>query len=217
MEDKVKLSLQYLRLKQNYKALLSEVSHDLASPLGYLKFSTDILVNQIDDDANKDLKETARVISSSTSKLTSEAKQIVENGRTQLNSNYLATVSLKDVLQESLYYSGFQPISGVLKGDLEIPLKDGVELQKYILSSLLSIPAKLELQLESIETEKHKKGYKLSLNFYEHSKIEITKFKNEILKLDSQPLYASVTEYLNLKIISSVENEKNIKVNLLFD
>lgn len=217
MEDKVKLSLHYLRLKQNYKALLSEVSHDLASPLGYLKFSTDILVNQIDDAANEDLKETARVISSSTSKLTAEAKQIVENGKTQLNSNYLATVSLKDVLQESLDYSGFQPISGVLKGNLEIPMKDEVELQKYIVSSLLSIAAKLELQLESIETEKHKKGYKLSLNFHEQSNIELTKLKNEILKLDSQPLYASVSEYLNLKIISSVENEKNIKVNLLFD
>ena len=73
LQRQVEISLLFLSLKAEYKSLLSKVSHDLASPLSYLKFSSEILQSQISSNSQEDLIETGRVISSSTTLLSEQA------------------------------------------------------------------------------------------------------------------------------------------------
>jgi signal transduction histidine kinase len=215
LEDKAGLLLEHLKLRQSFRTLLSDVSHDLASPLGYLKFSTEILLTQLGKKASEDLTETARVISSSTSKLSEEANQLVENGKLNLNPSK-TQILLVDLVESSINLSGIKPDIKLIKGNSDIKLQnEEAELYTYILCSILNTLTKLELELKSIKAEKCKDDFNLKLQLSENSK-ELDRLKKEVKRLNNKLIFTSVMDYLGANIVFSKENDNSIEVNLIF-
>jgi len=118
LQRQVEIILLYLSSKAEYKSLVSKVSHDLASPLVYLKFSSEILQSQIGSNSQEDLIETGRVISFSTIKLSEEANQLVTEGKSTLHLTELPKISLRELLSSSLDLLKLDEKSINLKGKL---------------------------------------------------------------------------------------------------
>jgi light-regulated signal transduction histidine kinase (bacteriophytochrome) len=97
LELRAESQIKVLNVIEEYKSLIFKVSHDLTSPLGYLKFSTTILESQIKSNYDDNLKETSRVIASSTSKLSNESKTIIEEAKAKLESFSPKKIDIKKV------------------------------------------------------------------------------------------------------------------------
>jgi len=200
LQRQVEISLLFLSLNAEYKSLLYKVSHDLASPLSYLKFSSEILQSQIGSNNREDLIETGRVISSSTTKLSEEANQLVTEGKSILHLTELPKTSLIELLTSSLDLMKFNEKSINLKGNLTAKVVDFPELYHYLLFSLINELRKIEFQLNSIEVIPCRKDLKITLSGDLSQPIDDSKMDTIMNDLKQQPLFHSILEVLQSDI-----------------
>ena len=200
LQRQVEISLLFLSLKAEYKSLLYKVSHDLASPLSYLKFSSEILQSQIGSNSQEDLIETGRVISSSTTILSEEANQLVTEGKSTLHLTELPKTSLIELLTSSLDLLKLDEKSINLKGDLTAIVVNFPELYHYLLFSLIKELTKIEFQLISIEVIPCRKDLKITLSGDLSQPIDDSKMDTIMNDLKQQPLVHSILEVLQSDI-----------------
>ena len=200
LQRQVEILLLFLNLKAEYKSLLSKVSHDLASPLSYLKFSSEILQSQIGSNSQEDLIETGRVISSSTTILSEEANQLVTEGKSTLHLTELPKTSLIELLTSSLDLLKLDEKSINLKGDLTAIVVNFPELYHYLLFSLIKELTKIEFQLISIEVIPCRKDLKITLSGDLSQPIDDSKMDTIMNDLKQQPLVHSILEVLQSDI-----------------
>lgn len=206
--------MKYIRLQSDYKMLLSEVSHDISTPLNYLKLSTDILQSQIDPNADPDLKETVRVISSSTSKLNEEAQQIVEHSKSKLKAPETPSTVKTNLLFSSALL-GIKLNPEMLQGRYETVLKKNADAYKYLFSALMQVIRNLELDIHTIAIEKCQNDLNVKLDFFEHSTVEVLRIKREVSTMINKELLSSVMNYLKAEILISKGENKSIRLNLI--
>jgi signal transduction histidine kinase len=200
LQRKVEMSLLFINLKAEYKSLLNKVSHDLASPLSYLKFSSEILQSQIGSNSQEDLIETGRVISSSTTILSEEAKQLVTEGKSSLHLTELQKTSLIELLTSSLDLLKLDEKSINLKGNLTAKVVDFPELYQYLLFSLIKELMLIEFQLKSIEVMPCRKDLKITLSGDLSQPLDDSKLDTIFNDLKHQPLVHSVLEVLQADV-----------------
>lgn len=200
LQRKVEMSLLFINLKAEYKSLLNKVSHDLASPLSYLKFSSEILQSQIGSNSQEDLIETGRIISSSTTLLSEEAKQLVTDGKSTLHLTELTKTSLIDLLTTSLDLLKLDKKTINLKGNLTVKVVNFPELYHYLLFSLIRELTKIEFQLISIEMMPCKKDLKITLSGDLSQPLDDTTIDIIINDLKHQPLVNSVLNAMKANI-----------------
>ncbi|AFU67245.1 hypothetical protein P700755_000189 [Psychroflexus torquis ATCC 700755] len=200
LQRQVEMSLLFINLKAEYKSLLNKVSHDLASPLSYLKFSSEILQSQIGSKNQEDLIETGRVISSSTTILSDQAKQLVTEGKSILHLTGLPKTSLIELMTSSLDLLKIDEKSINLKGNLTAKIVNFPELYHYLLFSLIKELTKIEFQLISIEVMPCKKDLKITLSGDLSQPLDDTKIDIIINDLKHQPLVDSVLNAMQAKI-----------------
>ncbi len=200
LQRQVEISLLFLSLKAEYKSLLSKVSHDLASPLSYLKFSSEILQSQISSNSQEDLIETGRVISSSTTLLSEQANQLVTEGKSTLHLTGSPKTSLRELLTSSLNLLELDEKSINLKGNLTAKVVNFPELYHYLLFSLVKELTRIEFQLKSIEVMPCRKDLKITLSGDVSQPIDDSKMDTIMNDLKQQPLVNSVLEVMQAKI-----------------
>jgi len=200
LQRQVEISLLFLSLKAEYKSLLSKVSHDLASPLSYLKFSSEILQSQISSNSQEDLIETGRVISSSTTLLSEQANQLVTEGKSTLHLTGSPKTSLIELLTSSLNLLELDEKSINLKGNLTAKVVNFPELYHYLLFSLVKELTRIEFQLKSIEVMPCRKDLKITLSGDVSQPIDDSKIDTIMNDLKQQPLVNSVLEVMQAKI-----------------
>lgn len=199
LEDKVTLILSRLKLQEDFKFLLSQVSHDLASPLGYLKFSANILMSQLESNANSDLKETANVVSASTSKLNEEAKEIVEKGKSKMKT--LTTSSkVSEVLVASLRLCKNNSLLNIIEGNIYAKLNYDHHLYVFVVSFIISEIENLKLKLKNIQVKKIDKHISIQFNFFEIENSKLEELRQEILTKQTKQKLSKVFYYLKSEI-----------------
>lgn len=205
LEEHVILKLKLLKLQDDFKSLVSIVAHDITTPLGYLKFSTEILNSQLDEKADKNLKETARVITNSTSKLNKEAIQIIDDARSKLEKQKEFWPA-KDVIVSSFENFDIDFDKNLISGQLKAELKTDFILNKYLISSILICFYKLKMKIDSVVIES--KEEKLLIRFNSSiDKAETYKLvESEIKGLKQKEVLNSVCDYLDAEI--SLKEEK---------
>jgi signal transduction histidine kinase len=215
LQRQVEIILLYLSSKAEYKSLVSKVSHDLASPLGYIKkFSSEILQSQIGSNSQEDLIETGRVISSSTIKLSEEANQLVTEGKSTLHLTELPKTSLRELLSSSLDLLKLDEKSINLKGKLSAKAVNFPELYQYLLFSLINELRKIEFQLNSIEVIPCRKDLKITLSGDLSQPIDDSKIDIIMNDLKQQPFINSVLEVLQAET-SYTNTLKQISVEVV--
>lgn len=200
LQRQVEMSLLFINLKAEYKSLLNKVSHDLASPLSYLKFSSEILQSQIGSNSQEDLIETGRIISSSTTLLSEEAKQLVTDGKSTLHLTELPKTNLIELLTASLDLLKLDKKTIDLKGNLTVKVDNFPELYHYLLFSLIKELTKIEFQLISIEMMPCKKDLKITLSDDLSQPLDDAKIDIIINDLKQQPLVNSVLNAMKANI-----------------
>jgi signal transduction histidine kinase len=215
LQRQVEITLLFLSLKAEYKSLLSKVSHDLASPLSYLKFSSEILESQIGSNSQEDLIETGRVISSSTTKLSEEANQLVTEGKSTLHLTELPKTSLIELLSSSLYLLKLDEKSINLKGNLTAKVVNFPELYQYLLFSLINELSKIEFQLKSIKVMPCRKDLKITLSGDLSQPLDDSNLDTIMNELKQQPLVHSVLEVLQADISSYTNTLKQLSVEVV--
>ena len=214
LQRQVEIILLYLSSKAEYKSLVFKVSHDLASPLVYLKFSSEILQSQIGSNSQEDLIETGRVISSSTIKLSEEANQLVTEGKSTLHLTELPKTSLRELLSSSLDLLKLDEKSINLKGKLSAKAVNFPELYQYFLFSLINELRKIEFQLNSIEVIPCRKDLKITLSGDLSQPIDDSKIDIIMNDLKQQPFINSVLEVLQAET-SYTNTLKQISVEVV--
>lgn len=203
-DNYILLKLEYLKLQDSFKKLISTVSHDLTSPLGYLKFSSEILNSQIDNSSDENLKETARVISSSTFKLAEESKQLVETSKSKLPVQ--ESVSSKEVITSSLEACQIELNNINITGDTEAQLSSDFELNLYLLSHLINFLKNQELKLENIQIEEAKKERHIHLSLITNTNFQQSIFENSVSKLKESEIIKPIVDYLGIQITTQERN-----------
>ena len=214
LQQQVKMSLLFLRLKAEYKSLLYKVSHDLASPLSYLKFSSEILQSQIGSNSQDDLIETGRVISSSTSILSEQANELVTEGKSTLHLTGLTKTSIKELLTSSLDLIKLDEKSISLKENLTAKVVNFPELYHYLLFSLVEELTKIKFQLKSIEVIPYKKDLKITLNGNLSDPLDDSKIDTVINDLKQEPLVNMVLDEMQAKI-TYINTLKQLSVEVM--
>jgi signal transduction histidine kinase len=214
LQQQVKMSLLFLRLKAEYKSLLYKVSHDLASPLSYLKFSSEILQSQIGSNSQDDLIETGRVISSSTSILSEQANELVTEGKSTLHQTGLTKTSLKELLTSSLDLIKLDEKSISLKGNLIAKVVNFPELYHYLLFSLVEELMRIKFQLKSIEVIPYKKDLKITLNGNLSDPLDDSKIDTVVNDLKQEPLVNMVLDEMQAKI-TYINTLKQLSVEVM--
>jgi signal transduction histidine kinase len=214
LQQQVKMSLLFLRLKAEYKSLLYKVSHDLASPLSYLKFSSEILQSQIGSNSQDDLIETGRVISSSTSILSEQANELVTEGKSTLHQTGLTKTSLKELLTSSLDLMKLDEKSISLKGNLTAKVVNFPELYHYLLFSLVEELMRIKFQLKSIEVMPYKKDLKITLNGNLSDPLDDSKIDTVVNDLKQEPLVNMVLDEMQAKI-TYINTLKQLSVEVM--
>ncbi|WP_051080726.1 hypothetical protein [Psychroflexus tropicus] len=211
LEEKVELLLELNQLKKAYKSLVASVSHDLASPLSYLKFSTEILESQIDSDDNEDLRETSRVLGSSTSKLSHEAHLIVKNAKAVIEELHTEKSRLSCILDSSIKDVFKKDIETRIKND--ITLSDGI-IYQYIIASTCSLLKSINLTPVSIQVQNKDKVVEIKFNFEVLSSDFNERLREKSEKQKENEVYILAYQYLQAKF-NRKQKENCIKLNLI--
>lgn len=206
LQEKVRLHLEIIELRKVYKSLVSSMGHDLISPLAYLEFSTEILVSQLEETSSKDLKETARVIASSTKKLSDEGKQILKKSNSKIAESNSKKRTLEELIISSLDLTSTAGIS--IQTNEDILLSCSI-LYEYIIANVLFILKTLNFNIERIS---------LVLDNWVVIKFELTEmdsedvldFQNEIKKTKALDIFNSAYEYLNTDIEIQGDDSRSI-------
>lgn len=199
LEDYVALKVKYLKLQDDFKFLVSSVSHDLTSPLGYLKFSVEILNSQLDKSENKEWNETLNVITSSTSKLSDVSNKIIEEAKSVYETKE-EFKPIKNVVIASLELCGIDFDKDTFKGAFESELKIDFHLNMYWMSSLIILFPYLGLKVNTIKIEENENQTLIEFNLH---KIKFDKFKKldlEVSKLLEKELSKSLLNYLKAEV-----------------
>lgn len=215
-EDYVILRLKYLKLQDDFKSLVISVSHDLSSPLHYFKFSTEILTSQVSKIPSGEIKETARVISSSSSKLNKQAKQIVEKAKLKIE-HQLKSIPIKDILISSLDFYGYNLDENRLTGDLEAELTSDFYLNKYLVTSLVLVSSRHGVIINKISVENRQKMIFIKFNVNESEKDGFKKLNKVISELNEKEFFNSVAGYLKVKVILDKAKSKTTIDLVLFN
>jgi signal transduction histidine kinase len=199
LENYIRLRLNYLKLQEDFKSFVSSVSHDLTSPLGYLKFSTDILTSQLGDDANEDIKETARVIANSTFKLSEDAIQIINDAKLKLEKQKKSWL-IKDMLISSFKDFEFKFTVNRIIGKIEAELKSDVVLNNYLISFILIMLSEQEVGVNSIQIVELDEMMIINLDILEKKSPNFELLESKLKALKQKEIFRDVCEYLSVEI-----------------
>lgn len=157
--------LDYLKIQAEYKSLVKNISHDITSPLRYLENSLEILNLQLVDITDKEVKETVKVITNSTSKLTKDSQLLTIGDFSEIEKDK-QNKTPREVINFCLVILKLHDEQITLRGDLEQELMFDSTLIFYVLSLYIDVLIKNKIQLESI-TINQKEGnlyFKISCN-----------------------------------------------------
>lgn len=199
LENYISLRISYLKIQDDYKSLVSTVSHDLTSPLGYLKFSTDILTSQLGDDVNDDIKETARVIANSTFKLSEDAIQIISDAKLKLEKQKKSWL-IKDMLISSFKDFEIKLAEDRIIGKIEAELKSDLVLNNYLISFILTMLSEQEVGVNSIQIVELDEMMIVNLDILEKKSPNFELLENKLKALKQKEIFSDVCKYLNVEI-----------------
>lgn len=215
LENYISLRISYLKIQDDYKSLVSTVSHDLTSPLGYLKFSTDILTSQLGDDVNDDIKETARVIANSTFKLSEDAIQIISDAKLKLEKQKKSWL-IKDMLITSFKDFKIKLAEDRIIGKIEAELKSDLVLNNYLISFILTMLSEQEVGVNSIQIVELDEMMIVNLDILEKKSPNFELLENKLKALKQKEIFSDVCKYLNVEINLCKKNSViRISYNLL--
>lgn len=215
LENYISLRISYLKIQDDYKSLVSTVSHDLTSPLGYLKFSTDILTSQLGDDVNDDIKETTRVIANSTFKLSEDAIQIISDAKLKLEKQKKSWL-IKDMLITSFKDFKIKLAEDRIIGKIEAELKSDLVLNNYLISFILTMLSEQEVGVNSIQIVELDEMMIVNLDILEKKSPNFELLENKLKALKQKEIFSDVCKYLNVEINLCKKNSViRISYNLL--
>lgn len=215
LENYISLRISYLKIQDDYKSLVSTVSHDLTSPLGYLKFSTDILTSQLGDDVNDDIKETTRVIANSTFKLSEDAIQIISDAKLKLEKQKKSWL-IKDMLISSFKDFEIKLAEDSIIGKIEAELKSDLVLNNYLISFILTMLSEQEVGVNSIQIVELDEMMIVNLDILEKKSPNFELLENKLKALKQKEIFSDVCKYLNVEINLCKKNSViRISYNLL--
>lgn len=215
LENYISLRISYLKIQDDYKSLVSTVSHDLTSPLGYLKFSTDILTSQLGDDVNDDIKETTRVIANSTFKLSEDAIQIISDAKLKLEKQKKSWL-IKDMLITSFKDFKIKLAEDRIIGKIEAELKSDLVLNNYLISFILTMLSEQEVGVNSIQIVELDEMIIVNLDILEKKSPNFELLENKLKALKQKEIFSDVCKYLNVEINLCKKNSViRISYNLL--
>ncbi|MBZ9778320.1 hypothetical protein LB452_05230 [Psychroflexus sp. CAK8W] len=215
LENYISLRISYLKIQDDYKSLVSTVSHDLTSPLGYLKFSTDILTSQLGDDVNDDIKETTRVIANSTFKLSEDAIQIISDAKLKLEKQKKSWL-IKDMLITSFKDFKIKLAEDRIIGKIEAELKSDLVLNNYLISFILTMLSEQEVGVNSIQIVELDEMMIVNLDILEKKSPNFELLENKLKALKQKEIFSDVCKYLNVEInLCKKKSVIRISYNLL--
>ena len=203
LELEARTQLKVFAIQQEYKTLLSSVSHDLTTPLAYLKFSSNILESQVKSNYNDELKETARVIASSTQKLSDESKTIVENAKAKLKSFNSKETDIKEIVSSALECLEIETIDIEVEDQVLVTLDS---VYTYLLALLIHKIKTFEYQLSKIRANGNQNDLLIYIYIKNLSPETVEKEKTSLIKNIDLDDFKNSFSLLNTKLEFSHEN-----------
>ena len=208
----VQSRLDYLQLHANFKSLIKNVNHDLASPLSYLENSLDILNSQLGHVTNEELNETVKVITNSTSKLKTDAHFLINSAKSELLT-LEKEKTLADVINSSLYQLNIKSSTLSLYAILDEKLNTDFILTQYLMCFYLKlIKSHQGIYLKSISIEQEKHITKLNMYCDEKHLNSWNKLEQKFYVEQKNKTYKSVCFYLNAEAIIEKSPQPRIKL-----
>jgi len=206
-----KNQLRVFAIEQEYKSLVASISHDITTPLGYLKFSSNILESQVKSNYDSEIKETARVIASSAIKLSKESKAITENAKTTLQNFSPKKTNIKEFFLSVTNDLKIQPINLEVNGFVLISHE---AIYTYLLTHLLYALKNLKLVLTKITIENDQQKLLIHLFIQELTLKEIEEISMTMMENKKISEFDNTFSTLEANLEYSIEN-KSIALSIL--
>ena len=206
-----KNQLRVFAIEQEYKSLVASISHDITTPLGYLKFSSNILESQVKSNYDSEIKETARVIASSAIKLSKESKAITENAKTTLQNFSPKKTNIKEFFLSVTNHLKIQPINLEVNGFVLISHE---AIYTYLLTHLLYALKKLKFVLTKITIENDQQKLLIHLFIQELTLKEIEEISMTMMENKKISEFDNTFSTLEANLDYSIEN-KSIALSIL--